>query len=58
MIQPDKKSPIVIIGAGGVVRDAHLPAYKKADLEVKAIYDLDAGKAGTLANDFNLPCYR
>ena len=27
---PKNKKPIVIIGAGGIVSDAHLPAYKKA----------------------------
>ena len=26
---PKKKTKIVIIGAGGIVTDAHLPAYKK-----------------------------
>ena len=28
---PTKLLPIVIIGAGGIVSDAHLPAYKKSD---------------------------
>ena len=28
--RPSKLSPIVIIGAGGIVHDAHLPAYIKA----------------------------
>ena len=27
---PKNKKPIVIIGAGGIVSDAHLPAYQKA----------------------------
>ena len=26
---PSKLTPIVIVGAGGIVNDAHLPAYKK-----------------------------
>ena len=28
---PKNKKPIVIIGAGGIESDAHLPAYKKAN---------------------------
>ncbi len=27
---PGSPKPIVIIGAGGIVRDAHLPAYRQA----------------------------
>ena len=35
------KSPmsIVIVGAGGIVSDAHLPAYKKAGFKVLGIFD-------------------
>ncbi|MEQ9288978.1 MAG: Gfo/Idh/MocA family oxidoreductase [Cyclobacteriaceae bacterium] len=46
--------PIVIIGAGGIVGDAHLPAYKKAGFDVQGIYDLNAQKATTLANKFGI----
>ena len=49
---PEKKLPIAIIGAGGIVKNAHLPAYKKAGFEVKAIFDLDGEKAGQLAKEF------
>jgi predicted dehydrogenase len=31
--------PIVVIGAGGIVRNAHLPAYRKGGLAVAAIVD-------------------
>jgi predicted dehydrogenase len=31
----------VIIGAGGIVRNAHLPAYRKAGFPVAAIVDSD-----------------
>lgn len=51
---PEKCRPIAIIGAGGIVCDAHLPAYKKAGFEVKAIYDLDISKAEKLASDFGI----
>lgn len=56
LIEPTKKlKPIAIIGAGGIVRDAHLPAYRKAKFEVKSIYDTDIEKAEKLAKDFEIP---
>ena len=42
---PSKLSPIVIIGTGGIVKDAHLPAYKKAGFQVEGLYDVDKQKA-------------
>jgi predicted dehydrogenase len=44
--------PIVLIGAGGIARDAHLPAYKKAGFRVTGIFDLDRAKAQSLADAF------
>lgn len=52
---PQTLKPIVIIGAGGIVGDAHLPAYKKAGYDVQGIYDLNAQKATTLADKFGIP---
>jgi predicted dehydrogenase len=49
---PEQPRPICIIGAGGIVRSAHLPAYKKAGWEVLGIYDTDADKAAKLCADF------
>ncbi|MDC0861185.1 Gfo/Idh/MocA family oxidoreductase, partial [Alphaproteobacteria bacterium] len=51
---PSKLSPIVIIGAGGIVNDAHLPAYEKAGFKVRGIYDIDKSKAQELAKKFNI----
>lgn len=34
---PERRRPIVILGAGGIVRDAHLPAYAKAGFEVASL---------------------
>ncbi len=51
-VLPKVKKPIVVIGAGGIVKDAHLPAYQKAGFEVKAIYDLDIHKSEQLVGDF------
>jgi predicted dehydrogenase len=52
---PAAPKPIVIIGAGGIVRDAHLPAYRKAGLGVAGAVDLDPARARALAEDFALP---
>ena len=47
--------PIYIIGAGGIVNAAHLPAYKIAGFNVQGIYDIDHAKAITTAKHFNVP---
>jgi predicted dehydrogenase len=52
--QPKQPRPIVSIGAGGIVHDAHLPAYRKAGLPVVAITDLDRNKAESLAKTFGI----
>ncbi len=52
---PTSPKPIIIIGAGGIVRDAHLPAYAKAGLKVAGVTDLDAGRAAALAKDWSIP---
>jgi predicted dehydrogenase len=49
------KRPIVIIGAGGIVNTAHLPAYRIAGFEVAGIYDVNREKAKATATQFNLP---
>jgi len=45
---------IAVIGAGGIVHDAHLPAYRKAGWEVFGIYDLSKEKAEKLASEFGI----
>lgn len=47
--RPASPRPIVIIGAGGIVNDAHLPAYRLAGFEVAGLYDLDTDRAAALA---------
>ncbi|MEN0053522.1 MAG: Gfo/Idh/MocA family oxidoreductase [Mucilaginibacter sp.] len=54
-ILPLKPVPIVIIGAGGIVGDAHLPAYQKAGFEVAGITNRTRPKAEKLAADWNIP---
>ena len=41
---PSRPRPIVVVGAGSIVRDAHLPAYRKAGFPVAGIYDRDAAR--------------
>jgi len=52
--RPRNPRPIVSIGSGGIVRDAHLPAYKKAGFPVIAIADLDKSRAENLASAFGI----
>ncbi|MBP6023474.1 Gfo/Idh/MocA family protein [Ferruginibacter sp.] len=49
--------PICIIGAGGIVNDAHLPAYKIAGYNVHGIFDVDVVKAKATAEKFSIPHY-
>ena len=50
--RPAVALPIVLIGSGGIARDAHLPAYGKAGFPVAAIVDLDRERAELLARQF------
>ena len=52
---PRAPLPIVIIGAGGVVNDAHLPAYAKAGFAVQGVYDRDAARSVTVARKWGIP---
>jgi predicted dehydrogenase len=52
---PASAPPIVSIGAGGIVRDAHMPAYRKAGWKVTSVFDTDRAKAEVLARDFGVP---
>ena len=47
--------PIIFIGSGGIIRNAHIPAYKKLNLNIAGVYDLNPETAKTLAKDFNIP---
>jgi predicted dehydrogenase len=48
--RPLQPRPILIIGAGGIVRAAHLPAYEKAGFPVIGLMDGTPGKAAELAS--------
>ena len=53
--RPQSVQPIYIIGAGGIVKDAHLPAYKIAGFQVKGITNRSRDKAEQLAKEFSIP---
>jgi predicted dehydrogenase len=51
---PSRPRPIVTIGAGSIVADAHFPAYAKAGFPVAGVYDLDAARAKRVADKFGV----
>lgn len=52
---PQHPRPVILIGAGGIVNDAHLPAYKIAGFRVAGIFDIDREKALRTAGKFDIP---
>ena len=55
--RPSAPRPIVIFGAGSIVNDAHLPAYRNGAMPVAGIYDPDIGKARALADAWGIAAY-
>lgn len=51
---PNTEQPIIIIGAGGIVADAHLPAYRSAGFKVHGIVNRTRSKAEDLAKTFQI----
>jgi len=52
---PAEPRPIVILGTGGIVADAHLPAYAKAGFTVAGLFDRDRDRASALAEQWAVP---
>ena len=52
---PGRPQPIVVIGAGGIVTDAHLPAYAAVPLPVAGVFDLDLARARRVADQWHIP---
>ena len=46
---PSRPRPIVIVGAGGIVNDAHLPAYRASGFPVAGLFDVDPLRAQATA---------
>jgi predicted dehydrogenase len=51
---PASPRPITIIGAGSIVADAHLPAYRDLGFTVEAIVDPNLGRAKALADRWGI----
>ncbi len=51
---PSRPRPIVIIGSGGIVNDAHLPAYRKAGFPVAGVFDIDPSRSRATAEKFSI----
>ena len=54
-IPAEHRLPVAIIGAGGIVDGAHLPAYKKAGIDVVGIFDVDLKKAEEVSERHGIP---
>jgi predicted dehydrogenase/ABC-type glycerol-3-phosphate transport system substrate-binding protein len=52
---PKTQQLIIIIGAGGIVADAHLPAYQIAGFKVHGIINRTRSRAEELAERFHIP---
>src|SRR5579885_1445473 len=52
---PSAPRPIVVIGAGSIVRDAHLPVYARLGFPVAGIFDVNLAAARERAAQFHLP---
>jgi predicted dehydrogenase len=51
---PRNPRPIVIIGTGGIVKDAHLPAYRKAGYPVWGLVNRTVSRAQALADEYGI----
>lgn len=51
---PSAPRPIVTIGAGSIVADAHFPAYRKAGFPIAGLFDLDRERAAKVAAQFGV----
>jgi predicted dehydrogenase len=54
---PIQPRPIAIIGAGGIVNDAHLPAYRKGGFRVLGIFDIQQEQSAKTARIWNLKAF-
>lgn len=52
---PTKTFPIAIIGTGGIVKDAHLPAYRLAGFPVWGVMNRTVSRAEELAKAYGIP---
>lgn len=55
---PKTPTPVVIFGAGSIVTDAHLPAYRDLGVPVAGIYDPDIAKAQKVATVWGTQAFK
>ncbi len=53
--RPSASRPIVVIGAGSIVRDAHLPVYQRLGFPVAGIFDVNPKVSAERASAFAIP---
>ena len=53
--RPSNPLPIIFIGAGGIIKNCHIPAYKKLNLNMEGVYDINKNEAINLAHKSNIP---
>ena len=51
---PATRFPILIIGTGGIVKDAHLPAYHMAGFPIWGLYNRTRDRAASLAKEYGI----
>ncbi|HEY2406184.1 MAG TPA: Gfo/Idh/MocA family oxidoreductase [Polyangiaceae bacterium] len=52
--RPSAPRKVVLIGAGGIVENAHLPAYGAIGIPVRGLFDLDGARAAAVAARFGV----
>jgi len=52
--RPSQPQPIVVIGAGAIVRTAHLPIYRRLGFSVAGIVDVNPEQAHATAREFGI----
>ena len=56
--KPSRPRPIAIVGAGAIVRTAHLPAYRRLGFPVAGLFDIRADAAQATARQFDVAVFR
>ncbi|HEV3485578.1 MAG TPA: Gfo/Idh/MocA family oxidoreductase [Vicinamibacterales bacterium] len=51
---PTRPRPIVIVGAGAIVRTAHLPVYRRLGFPIAGVFDIDPDAARETARMFDV----
>jgi predicted dehydrogenase len=53
-VLPQQRFPILVLGTGGIVKDAHLPAYRMAGFPVWGLYNRTRSRADALAAEYGI----